>query len=205
MLVSEIRSRPIYSELVLEDRASRHILVGEGQGAAALVKLFKQSVGHAKRGPDLIRDVYYLTSDSEGQCLLEGLGPYASVPPRIFTLQQELETALSNALAGACMGTRLYVAGKEGFIWKVVGVAREAGMSDEEIQMERRGSLARPVLCIHCKHIHLNVTTNIYHCPGCSLPLLVRDHFSKRLGAYQAVRADAESPGELPKVEEIYP
>jgi hypothetical protein len=35
--------------------------------------------------------------------------------------------------------------------------------------------------------------------------LFVRDHFSRRLGAYMGLMVDAESPGELPEIEEIYP
>jgi hypothetical protein len=37
------------------------------------------------------------------------------------------------------------------------------------------------------------------------LNLLVRDHYSRRLGAFQGVCIDAEVPGELPPAEEIFP
>ena len=33
---------------------------------------------------------------------------------------------------------------------------------------------------------------------------LVRDHYSRRLAAYMGVMADAETPGELPPVREVF-
>jgi hypothetical protein len=33
---------------------------------------------------------------------------------------------------------------------------------------------------------------------------LVRDHYSRRLAAYMGVSADAEVPGELPPIRELY-
>ncbi len=49
-----------------------------------------------------------------------------------------------------------------------------------------------------------NVTTNPVICSHCGLNLLVRDHFSYRLGAFQGVCIDAEVPGEAPAPEEIF-
>ena len=42
-----------------------------------------------------------------------------------------------------------------------------------------------------------------YTCPGCGRALFVRDHFSRRLGAFQGVCIDAETPGEVPEPVEI--
>jgi len=41
-------------------------------------------------------------------------------------------------------------------------------------------------------------------CAGCGRHLLVRDHFSRRLAAYMGVMADAEAPGELPPIQEVF-
>jgi dimethylamine monooxygenase subunit C len=35
--------------------------------------------------------------------------------------------------------------------------------------------------------------------------LLVRDHFSRRLGAFMGVKVDAEEPGLHPETVELYP
>jgi hypothetical protein len=32
----------------------------------------------------------------------------------------------------------------------------------------------------------------------------VRDHFSRRLGAFMGVMVDAEAPGEIPAIEEVF-
>ena len=40
-------------------------------------------------------------------------------------------------------------------------------------------------------------------CPGCGRSLFVRDHFSRRLGAFQGVCVDAETPGDVPEAVEI--
>jgi hypothetical protein len=41
-------------------------------------------------------------------------------------------------------------------------------------------------------------------CAGCGRHLFVRDHYSRRLAAYMGVMADAEAPGELPPIEEVF-
>jgi hypothetical protein len=48
------------------------------------------------------------------------------------------------------------------------------------------------------------VRTNIVRCVGCERWLLVRDHYSRRLAAYMGVMADAEVPGELPPLAEVF-
>jgi hypothetical protein len=48
------------------------------------------------------------------------------------------------------------------------------------------------------------VKTNIVKCAHCGTNLLVRDHYSKRLAAFQGVCVDAEVPGELPEIVEVF-
>jgi hypothetical protein len=57
---------------------------------------------------------------------------------------------------------------------------------------------------VHCRASTENVRTNIVRCSGCSRWLLVRDHYSRRLAAYMGVMVDAEAPGELPPIREVY-
>jgi len=66
------------------------------------------------------------------------------------------------------------------------------------------GTLARRVYCIHCRATTENVRTNIVRCVECERWLLVRDHYSRRLAAYMGVMVDAEAPGELPPLKEVF-
>jgi hypothetical protein len=78
-------------------------------------------------------------------------------------------------LRESSMGTRLYVAGPESFIGLVMKIALEFNLNKDEIRAE-----------------------------GCDRWLLVRDHYSRRLAAYMGVMADAEAPGELPPLKEVF-
>ena len=109
------------------------------------------------------------------------------------------------ALADARMGTTLYLAGSEGMIGQAVAEALAAGLPPEAIQTEHRGTIARRMQCVHCKGVTENVTTDPFVCSHCGLTLFVRDHFSRRLGAFQGVCVDAETPGIVPAVQEIKP
>jgi len=102
------------------------------------------------------------------------------------------------------MGTRLYIAGTEGFIGQAMAVALDHGMDHASVLTEHRGSLARRVQCVHCKGITEAVTTSIVPCGHCGLALLVRDHYSRRLAAFQGVNVDAEEPGSAPAPEEVF-
>ena len=68
-----------------------------------------------------------------------------------------------------------------------------------------RGSAARRVQCVHCKGITDNVRISPFTCSHCGLSLLVRDHYSRRIGAFQGVCIDAEEPGTVPQPEELFP
>jgi hypothetical protein len=102
------------------------------------------------------------------------------------------------------MGTRLYVAGPESFIGLVMKIALEFNPNKDEIRAEECGTLARRVYCIHCRTTTENVRTNIVRCDDCERWLLVRDHYSRRLAAYMGVMVDAEAPGELPPLKEVF-
>jgi dimethylamine monooxygenase subunit C len=41
-------------------------------------------------------------------------------------------------------------------------------------------------------------------CAGCARWLLVRDHYSRRLAAYMGVMVDAEAPGALPPLKDVF-
>jgi hypothetical protein len=116
--------------------------------------------------------------------------------------------ALKEALAQlppVQVSDRLYVLGTEPFLWSVAATAAQAGWSAEQWQLCHAGSLQRRVWCTHCHGLTEDVTTSIVACAGCGRHLLVRDHFSKRHGAFMGVMVDAEVPGLVPQAEEIFP
>ena len=80
----------------------------------------------------------------------------------------------------------------------------EQGRIPGAIHLPGREIAARRVFCIHCQASNENVKTNVAKCTGCGRHLLVRDHYSRRLGAYMGVMVDAEAPGEVPPIKEVF-
>jgi predicted RNA-binding Zn-ribbon protein involved in translation (DUF1610 family) len=201
MLVAGIKSRPVYSGLNIDQHAKRHLFALEGEGALALLDQVKAA------GADFLKntDILYVASGSKAEehdKKLAGLGADTIwVAPTIPVLLNRYHVMLGQAK----MGTRLYVAGTEGFIGQAMQVAMNHGVDHASIHTEHRGSAARRVQCVHCKGITDNVTTSPYDCSHCGLSLLVRDHYSRRIGAFQGVNIDAEEPGTAPKPEELFP
>src|ERR1700678_2768386 len=130
---------------------------------------------------------------------LQAVGAVQSFPGAPALLKQ-----FRAILGRSLMGTRLYVAGPESFIGLVMKIALEFNLNKDEIRAEECGTLARRVYCIHCRATTENVRTNIVRCVGCDSWLLVRDHYSRRLAAYMGVMVDAEAPGELPEIKEVF-
>jgi hypothetical protein len=129
--------------------------------------------------------------------------PDADAADQPFRSTPHLLAALRRRLAEERMGLRLYVAGTEPFLWSVHALAEDFSMSRSEIQLCAAGRAGRRVFCNHCRTINEGVTTTVFTCEGCKAPLLVRDHFSRRLNAFAGVQADAEAPGDLPRIEPL--
>ncbi len=201
MLVQGIKSRPVYKGLVIDPHARRHLFALEGEGALALL----EQAGGLDAAIFGRSEILYVPAGSAGEShgeKLAGLGADMFwTGPTIATLLFRLKGSLANAT----MGTRLSIAGTEGFIGQVMQVALDSGMDFNSIPTEHRGSLARRVQCVHCKGITDNVTSSPFACSHCGLPLLVRDHYSRRLAAFQGVNIDAEDPGTAPEPEELFP
>ena len=201
MLVAGIKSRPVYGGLNIEAHARRHLFALEGEGALALVDVAKSA------GPEFLKnaDVLYVASGSKAEDhdrKLQQLGADTFwLAPTIPVLLNRLNVMLGQAH----MGTHIYLAGTEGFIGQAQQVAMNHGVDPASLHTEHRGSAARRVQCVHCKGITDNVTTSPYTCSHCGLSLLVRDHYSRRLGAFPGVCIDAEEPGTAPKPEELFP
>ena len=201
MLVKGIKSRPVYTGLSIDPNAQRHIFALEGEGANALTD--QAAAGGKTFLPNA--DVLFVvdsTNDAAHHAKLEQLAPDVLwSAPTIPILLNRLRVNLINAH----MGMRLYIAGTEGFIGQCMKVALDQGVDFNSIMTEHRGSEARRVQCVHCKGITENVTTQPFACSHCGLELLVRDHYSRRLAAFQGVCIDAEEPGTAPPREVIFP
>jgi dimethylamine monooxygenase subunit C len=194
-----IRSKPVYTSLVWHDKATSHLAIAQGDGGMALLKLFQL------KHPKQTISVLYANNPSSKVDYAKTLKKVVPEGLQLLNTEQDALDALNNILPSMRMGLRIYVAGSEGFIWSVSECAKAYGIEDSDIMKELTGTLARTVYCVHCKVITHDITTNVGECCGCGRMLFVRDHFSRRLGAYMGLMVDAESPGILPEIEEIYP
>lgn len=194
-----IRSKPLYDPLIWKEHATDHVVIAHAEGGVGVLKLFqmmtpKQPIkvlfADDARAQRSYRDIISKLVD-------EGL--------QILDDKEGVLSAVSATLDDCVMGTQFYIAGNEDFIWAASQILKSVGVDDKNVMKEQCGSLARPVYCVHCKTIDPEVHHNVYTCPGCGRHLFVRDHFSRRLGAYMGLMVDAEEPGNIPEVEEMYP
>jgi dimethylamine monooxygenase subunit C len=191
MLVQGIKSRPVYTGLSIDGNAHRHLFALEGEGVDALHDQIKIVGSEFLKSSDILC-VGKLPDVDDGDMWSA---------PTIPVLLNRLRVNLINAK----MGTRLYLSGTEGFIGQTMKVALDQGVDFNSIRTEHRGSMARRVQCVHCKGITDNVKTSPFICTHCDLSLLVRDHYSRRLAAFQGVCIDAEEPGTAPEPVEMFP
>ena len=202
MLVTGIKSKPVYAPLRADLGGRYHLMLGMGPGATALLRVLAEIQGSAP--PALQKTRVLLVPDDGGMLTTVpfdhvGLGLVSQ-----FAGTAPLLEAFRLVLSESLMGTRLYVAGPESFIGLAMKIALEFDLNKDEIRAEEVGTLARRVYCVHCRSTTENVRTNIVSCTGCARWLLVRDHYSRRLAAYMGVMVDAEAPGELPPIKEAY-
>lgn len=106
---------------------------------------------------------------------------------------QMLEAKLRDLLSWSPVGTRLYVCGDESFLWQIERLARSVGLLEEEIQLVKAGD-RRELYCVHCSTLQSIGAEGETVCSHCGVHLLVRDHFSRRLGAYMGVCIDPDHP-----------
>lgn len=198
MLAAGIVSRPVYHGLVADTKAKSNLIVCEGEGAQAVLELA------AKAPEGFFRKASILFCPSAGTELASKLETLGADTVWVLPTPETVLFRLKVILSTSFMGTRLYVAGTEPFIASALKEAAAAGIINKSVIKEHRGSAKRRVQCVHCKGMTDNVITNPVKCSHCGLNLLVRDHFSYRLGAFQGVCIDAEVPGEAPPPEEVF-
>lgn len=192
-----ILSRPVYG--VLKPRpGSQHLMIADGAGGAALLELV---------GSEMIKSAHiiYISNDKEGSDFTNQL---RALNPAQFYAGPSFAAALprlNRTLLNTRMGLQVYLAGSEGLIGQAEAVISAAGVSREAIQTEHRGGVGRRMQCVHCKGFTEDVLVDPFVCSHCGLNLYVRDHYSRRLAAFQAVCVDAEDPGNVPESKELYP
>jgi hypothetical protein len=206
MLITGIKSKPVYEPLRADVGGRYHLMLASGPGGEALLRVLGE-----------IRDAAPQALQNTRALLVPGCrrrGPFDYRRPHqgnrrhrralLFDDVAALLTTFRTVLDESLMGTRLYVAGPESFIGLAMKLALEFDMNKDEIRAEELGTLARRVYCVHCRTTTEDVKTNIVNCAGCRRWLLVRDHYSRRHAAYMGVMVDAEAPGELPPIKEVY-
>ncbi|MBX3569408.1 MAG: hypothetical protein KF914_15210 [Rhizobiaceae bacterium] len=198
MIVPTIKSRPVYGTLA-QQPGTEHLLIADAEGAEAILDLAASALPGFF---DTAEIVYVPRSTGDKYApRLKALKParYHESPTIAAALPR-----LRQTFATAHMGLRLYLSGTEGLIGQAMQAALEAGIDHSSIQTEHRGSLARRVQCVHCKGITEDVTTQPAECAHCGLLLLVRDHYSRRIAAFQGVCINAEDRSEVPPAEEVF-
>ena len=199
MLITGIKSRPVYDVLTPMASGLSHVAAAQGSGGGPLVRLLGEMDTHQLAATTVL----YSTESFTGQNYLADIQGFTVRDLIVFQSNADAVKGLDAFLATTTMGTRLYISGSEGFIGTSMQVAMSYGVNRDEVLREHAGSFVRRVWCAHCSHYSENVTRRIFQCPGCERNLIVRDHYSGRLAAFQGVKADGEVPGELPENEEL--
>jgi dimethylamine monooxygenase subunit C len=203
MLVTGIKSKPVYTPLAPDLSGRYHLMVGHGVGREPLLRVLRDLRTAAPESGARTR-VLFVGNPDELCASGEQFHSVGASDVRLFGREDELLTEFQNVLTSSVMGTRLYVAGPESFMGLVMRYARQFNLNKDEVRAEECGAAARRVYCMHCQTATENVTTNIVQCKDCNRWLLVRDHYSSRLAAYMGVMVDAEAPGERPEVKEVF-
>lgn len=193
-----IKSRPVYGKLAPQPGRNQ-LFIADAEGAAAISDLVAGVPQGFFDGAEIIFIPRSAGAAHSGRLQALKPGRYHESPSIAAALPR-----LRQTLATAHMGLRLYLSGTEGLIGQAMQAALEAGIDHSSIQTEHRGSLARRVQCVHCKGITEDVTTQPAECAHCGLLLLVRDHYSRRIAAFQGVCINAEDRSEAPPIEELF-
>jgi hypothetical protein len=194
-----LKSQPAYPPLDWDPCGIQHVLFTAAEDRALAQRLFA-------RPPDAPVTLICLYDEADDGTTSVWQTPLPAGSMRRVT--RRLDSALRrlhDTLAAAHMGTRLYLVGSEDLLWQASQLAERCGMGATQIRRHRVATQARPVFCVHCRSLTRHVSTNLVDCSGCGRALFVRDHFSRRLGAYMGFQVDAEVPGQRPAVEECYP
>ena len=199
MAISTMKSKPVYQALTPDASGLRHLLIAHGQGGDAICLLYESFGSNTEH-----IEIHYASESILGSNRIAPVQALLAARTYTYARCSELENALRSVLESAQMGIRLYICGTERFIWDITNLALEFGIRKDDVQQEQADSQKRQVACVHCNRLNYPVGTNIVRCAGCDRQLLVRDHFSSRINAYMGLQVDAEVPGEMSTIVEVY-
>ncbi|MCF8510502.1 MAG: hypothetical protein K9G43_03555 [Rhodobacteraceae bacterium] len=193
-----IISRPVYGQLAPRPGAF-HLFVADGEGAEAVVELFDKADPSLKSRAHILYTAGPNGTDQWDKIAALGANQAqkaASIPTLLFRLARVLQDTPMDA--------QIYLTGTEGLMGQAERDVMALGFPHVDIQKEHRGSTVRRVQCVHCKGITENVRMDPFQCSHCGLHLFVRDHYSRRLAAFQGVNIDAEDKGQIPPAVERF-
>ena len=192
-----IKSRPVYGTLS-PAKGKNHLMIADAEGAEALLDLAKQDA-------DLFANAHIIyIPKGTGETYVTQLQALNPAQMYVGPSYAASVSRIRRVLSDAHMGLQVYLSGTEGLMGQAENEALQAGIPQGAIQTEHRGSVARRMQCVHCKGITEDVITDPFVCSHCGLNLFVRDHYSRRLAAFQGVCIDAEDPGNVPQPVELY-
>ena len=195
-----IRTRPVYTELVARP-GTAHVIIADGEGAEAIADLLAKAPDLAAM---LARSHILYTPGPNGTDQWAAVQAFGAAQAYRAPTIPAMLPRMAKVVADAHMGTQFYLAGSEGLIGLAEREIMSTGLPFAAVQKEHRGSTVRRVQCVHCKGITENVATDPFTCSHCGLNLFVRDHYSRRIAAFQGVNIDAEDPGLVPAAVERF-
>src|SRR5580698_9777270 len=122
MLITGIRSKPVYAPLQPDLAGRYHVMVGHGVGAAPLARLLGELKASAPQALANTR-IWYVNDPAAPQSSAEVFHAANAAEVRVFDAIDPLLADLTTALDEALMGTRLYVAGPESFMRLIMRIA----------------------------------------------------------------------------------
>src|ERR1700761_9018108 len=107
MLVTGIKSKPVYTPLAPDLSGRYHLMVGHGVGSEPLLRVLRDLQAAAPDSGARTRVLFVGAEDFHAEGVAE---------VTLFEREQDLLARLQEVLNAAVMGTRLYVAGPESFM-----------------------------------------------------------------------------------------
>ena len=120
MLVTGIKSKPVYAPLQADTRGRFHLMLGMGVGAAPLLRVIAEMGTAAPKG---LQNTHVLYVPDAGTAAELERFRVAVGNVQAFPSTPALLGEFRSTLGKSLMGTRLYVAGPESFIGLVMKIA----------------------------------------------------------------------------------
>ena len=198
MAVKSIISRPVYGTLSPQP-GSDHLLIADAEGAAAILDLAKAAPADFFAEAEIVyiprddgRQIHRRAEGAEAGALVRG--PVDRRRPAAPEAD-----ARHRAHGAAALSRRHRGADRPGH----AGGAR--GRHRPQLDPDRAARLAgaaRAVRALQGHHRGRHHAAGA--CSHCGLLLLVRDHYSRRIAAFQGVCINAEDQSEVPPMEEMF-